>query len=55
MVFDNWFMFPISIVMASCVGDATFFAPILLLGLGLPPEVVIGVGLITGCSGLRAI
>ena len=59
MSFDNWFMFPISIViatvaMASGVGGATFFAPILLLGLGLPPEVAIGVGLITEVFGFTS-
>ncbi len=59
MLFDNWFMFPISIViatvaMASGVGGATFFAPILLLGLGLPPEVAIGVGLITEVFGFTS-
>jgi len=59
MLFDNWFMFPISIViatiaMSSGVGGATFFAPILLLGLGLPPEVAIGVGLITEVFGFTS-
>ena len=59
MTFDNWFMFPISIViatiaMASGVGGATFFAPILLLGLGLSPEVAIGVGLITEVFGFTS-
>ena len=59
MSFDNWFMFPISIViatiaMASGVGGATFFAPILLLGLGLSPEVAIGVGLITEVFGFTS-
>jgi len=59
MVFDYWFMFPISIViatiaMSSGVGGATFFAPILLLGLGLPPEVAIGVGLITEVFGFTS-
>ena len=59
MWFDNWFMFPISIViatiaMASGVGGATFFAPIFLLGLGLSPEVAIGVGLITEVFGFTS-
>ena len=59
MTFDNWFMFPISIciatvAMASGVGGATFFVPILLLGLGLPPEVAIGVGLITEVFGFTS-
>lgn len=52
-------MFPISIViatiaMASGVGGATFFAPIFLLGLGLPAEVAIGVGLITEVFGFTS-
>ena len=59
MSFDFWFMFPISIViatiaMASGVGGATFFAPIFLLGLGLSPEVAIGVGLITEVFGFAS-
>ena len=59
MSFDNWFMFPISIIiatiaMSSGVGGAIFFAPILLLGLGLPPEVAIGVGLITEVFGFTS-
>ncbi len=59
MSFDNWFMFPISIAiatvaMASGVGGAVFFVPILLLGLGLPPEVAIGVGLITEVFGFTS-
>ncbi len=37
--------------MASGVGGATFFAPIFLLALGLPPEIAIGVGLITEVFG----
>lgn len=58
-MFDNWFMFPISIViatiaMSSGVGGATFFAPIFLLGLGLEPEVAIGVGLITEVFGFTS-
>jgi len=49
-------MFPVSmlvatIAMASGVGGATFFAPILILGLRLPPDVAIGVGLITQMFG----
>jgi uncharacterized protein len=56
MEFTYWFMFPISILiatiaMASGVGGATFFAPIFILGLGLPPEIAIGTGLITEVFG----
>ena len=51
-----WFMLPISILiatiaMASGVGGATFFAPVFILGLGLPPEIAIGAGLITEVFG----
>jgi uncharacterized membrane protein YfcA len=59
MSLHYWFMLPISIVvatvaMASGIGGATFFAPILLLGLDLPPEVAIGVGLITEVFGFAS-
>jgi len=52
-------MFPVSIAvatvaMASGVEGATFFAPIFLLGLGLPPEVAIGTGLITEVFGFAS-
>ena len=52
MTIEYWFMFPVGILvattaMASGVGGATFFAPILILALRLPPEVAIGTGLIT--------
>lgn len=54
-----WFMFPISIMvatvaMASGVEGATFFAPIFILLLGLPPEVAIGAGLITEVFGFAS-
>ncbi len=59
MSLEYWFMFPISILvattaMASGVEGATFFAPILILLLGLPPEVAIGVGLITEVFGFAS-
>ncbi len=59
MSFEYWFMFPVSIVvaiiaMASGVEGATFFAPIFMLGLGFPPEVAIGVGLITEVFGFTS-
>jgi uncharacterized protein len=52
-------MFPVSIAvatiaMASGVGGATFFAPILILVLRLPPDVAIGVGLITQVFGFAS-
>jgi uncharacterized membrane protein YfcA len=40
--------------MASGVGGATFFTPIFILGLGLPAEVAIGVGLITEVFGFAS-
>ncbi len=59
MSFEYWFMFPVAILvatiaMASGVGGATFFAPILILGLRLPPEVAIGTGLITEVFGFAS-
>jgi hypothetical protein len=59
MNLEYWFMFPIAILvattaMASGVEGATFFAPILILLLGLPPEVAIGVGLITEVFGFAS-
>lgn len=52
-------MFPVSVVvatvaMASGVEGATFFAPIFMLGLGLPAEVAIGTGLITETFGFAS-
>lgn len=59
MSFQFWFMFPVSILiattaMASGVGGATFFAPILILILRLPPEVAIGTGLMTQLFGFAS-
>lgn len=52
-------MFPVSILiattaMASGIGGATFFSPILMLILGLPPEVAIGTGLVTQVFGFTS-
>ncbi len=52
MSLEYWFMLPIStiiatIAMASGVEGATFFTPLFILALGLPPEIAIGTGLIT--------
>ncbi len=52
-----WFMFPVSIAvaaaaMASGIEGATFFAPIFILVLRLPPNVAIGTGLITQVFGV---
>ncbi len=59
MTFEYWFMFPISIViatiaMASAVEGATFFTPLFILALGLPPEIAIGTGLITEVFGFAS-
>ena len=52
-------MFPVAIMiatiaMASGVGGATFFSPLFILALGLPPEVAIGAGLITEVFGFAS-
>ena len=49
MTLEYWYLLPVAILvatvaMASGVGGATFFTPIFMLGLGLSPEVAIGVG-----------
>jgi uncharacterized membrane protein YfcA len=51
-----WFMLPVAILiatiaMASGVEGATFFSPLFMLALGLPPQVAIGAGLITEVFG----
>ncbi len=56
---EYWFMFPVSIViatiaMASGVEGATFFTPLFILALGLPPEIAIGTGLITEVFGFSS-
>lgn len=56
---EYWFMLPVAVgvatvAMASGVEGATFFAPIFLLGLGLPPEVAVGTGLITEVFGFAS-
>lgn len=53
---EFWYMLPVAVAvatvaMASGVEGATFFAPIFLLALGLPPEVAVGTGLITEAFG----
>jgi uncharacterized membrane protein YfcA len=59
MIWQYWYMLPISaliatVAMASGVGGATFFGPLLILGLRLPPDVAIGVGLITQMFGFAS-
>ena len=43
-----------TVAMASGVGGATFFAPLFILALGLPPKVAIGTGLITEVFGFAS-
>lgn len=59
MTFEFWFMFPAAmaiatVAMASGVEGATFFTPLFILGLGLPAEVAVGVGLITEVFGFAS-
>ncbi|MDT8342085.1 MAG: sulfite exporter TauE/SafE family protein [Longimicrobiales bacterium] len=59
MTLEYWYMLPVAtgvatVAMASGVEGATFFAPIFLLGLGLPAEVAIGTGLITEVFGFAS-
>lgn len=59
MTLHYWFMFPVAVLiatvaMAAGVGGATFFAPLFILALGLPPEVAIGTGLITEVFGFAS-
>jgi len=54
-----WYLFPISIVIASVakgagIGGATFFSPLFVLGLGLSPQVAIGTALITEVFGFAS-
>lgn len=54
-----WFMLPVAtviaiIAMASGIGGATFFVPVFILALRLPPEVAIGTGLITEVFGFAS-
>ncbi|MFQ5751069.1 MAG: sulfite exporter TauE/SafE family protein [bacterium] len=56
---EYWFMFPISILiatiaMASGVEGATFFTPLFILALRLSPEIAIGTGLITEVFGFAS-
>ena len=59
MTLQYWFMLPIAVLiatiaMASGVGGATFFSPLFILALGLPPDVAIGTGLITEVFGFAS-
>ncbi|PSQ97461.1 MAG: hypothetical protein BRD55_02445 [Bacteroidetes bacterium SW_9_63_38] len=57
MSIEFWYMLPIGIVVAtiamgSGVGGATFFSPLLILGLGLSPELAVGSGLVVEVFGV---
>jgi len=59
MSLHYWYMLPISILiatiaMASGVEGATFFSPLFILALRLPPDVAIGTGLITEVFGFAS-
>lgn len=59
MSVEYWYMFPISILiattaMASGIEGGTFFAPLFLLALGLPPDVAIGTALVTEVFGFAS-
>lgn len=59
MSLEYWFMFPLSVLiatiaMASGVEGATFFTPLFIIGLGLPTEVAVGTGLITEVFGFSS-
>lgn len=56
MSVEFWYMLPVGIVvttvgMASGVGGATFYAPLFILALGLPPRVAIASGLVVEVFG----
>lgn len=59
MSYEYWFMLPVSILvatiaMASGVEGATFFSPLFILALRLPPEVAIGTALVTEVFGFAS-
>lgn len=56
MSLEFWYMLPTGILiatiaMASGVGGATFFSPLFILALGLPPELAVGAGLVVEVFG----
>jgi len=59
MSLTYWYLFPAAVListfaLASGIGGATFFAPLFILGLGLPPDEAIGAGLITETFGFTS-
>ena len=56
LILDNWWLFPVSIViatiaMSSGIGGAVFFSPLFLVVMGLSPSIAIGSALITELFG----
>ncbi len=56
---EYWFMFPVSIqvaaiAMAAGIAGTSLFSPIIILGLGLPPDIAIATGLITEVFGFAS-
>jgi len=59
LTFDYWFLFPVSVLiatiaMASGVGGAVFFTPLFILGLQLDPAVAVGAALIAELFGFTS-
>ncbi len=59
MELTYWYMFPIAIAVATLansagIGGATFFSPLMLIVLGLPPKVAIGTALVTEVFGFAS-
>ncbi len=59
MTLQYWYMLPLAVVISiiatsSGVGGATFFAPLFILALGIPPEVAIGTALISEVFGFAS-
>ena len=59
MSLENWYLFPVSILiataaMASGIGGAVFFSPLFMLALKLDPAVAIGTALITELFGFSS-
>jgi len=59
MTLGYWYLFPVSVVistlaMASGIGGATFFSPLFILALRLPPQVAIGTALLTEVFGFAS-
>ncbi len=60
MTFDSWFLFPVSILiattaMASGIGGAVFFSPLFMIVLKLERSVAVGTALTTAFLGLAPV